>query len=76
MDWLEILVKALVAIAAVGGAIAAVFKWLASRQRSRSPSQSENRDTMPVGGPTIQAGRDVHFINNSFNKTTGKPNGG
>jgi hypothetical protein len=72
MEWTDVLIKALVALAAVAGAIAAVFKWITARRHSRAEVSSRSQKNASENGPVIQAGRDVHFINKSFNKTTGR----
>ena len=53
MDRFAIWMQVLVAVAAVFGAIAAVFKWLSSRNKR---------------GVTVRAGRDVNYVNKSFNR--------
>jgi hypothetical protein len=74
MDWIEFGLKALVAVAAIAGAIAAIFKWLTER-RSRI-SAGSNLDHSANKGASIKAGRDVNTISNSFNRTVGGSDGG
>ena len=67
MDWSEIVIKGLAALAAVAGAVAAWLNWPRPRrreERSAIPSPTGNSTLNDV---SIRAGGDVN-ISNSFNR--------
>jgi hypothetical protein len=76
MDWIELALKILVAIAAVAGAIAALFKWLTARKIRSAVNQTNSRDDSINKGASINARGNVNIINKSFNRTVGGGDGG
>ena len=68
-DWAQIVLKALIAVAALAGAIAAIFRWLGSRARTsiegtRLEVDEKRRTTIEIN----DTGGSVNVVNESYNR--------
>jgi hypothetical protein len=73
-DWVQVILKALIAVAALAGAIAAIFRWL--RHRARAPVEAtrleaENPRTTNI---TVKAKGNVNVVSESYNTGNGNKN--
>ncbi len=77
-DWVQVILKALVAVAALAGAIAAIFRWLGSRARTAIEERRLEAAEGPQTNVNVRAGRDANVntnVNNrSFNTRNGNTN--
>ena len=64
MDILEFLAKAAAVVAAIAGAIGALFAMRKKIKEAKDAPTSQARDGDRVN---IKAGRDAHYIKDSFN---------
>jgi len=72
MDWFDLLVKGLVAITAIAGAVTAFFAWRSRRKvhGGEVPKRSSINKTV-----SMNAGRDINIIDKSFNRFIGGKDG-
>jgi len=67
-EWIQVILKTLIAVAALAGAIAAIFRWLRSRARTSIERARLEAGEKPGTTIKINAGGSVKVVKDSYNR--------